>query len=83
VYLHGLYLNILFIFNSLHQVCIGIEIANMERKERVSLNFRELSPDFGRLVWLAPKAGSCDRASGSLRESAGKSGVVSASGFSQ
>jgi hypothetical protein len=44
--LHGFYLNILFIFNSLHQVCIGIEIANMENKESVELNLRELSPDF-------------------------------------
>jgi len=38
-------LNILFIFSGLHQICIGIEIANMETKERViELNFRELSP---------------------------------------
>lgn len=34
--LHGIYLNILFIFSGLHQICIGIEIAIMETKERVS-----------------------------------------------
>jgi hypothetical protein len=70
------YAGIMFVLNSLHQLYIGTEIAIKDVKSnRIELNFRELSPAFGRLSWLVVKeAGPCDRASGSLRENAGELG---------
>ena len=51
--LHGFYINILFIFSVLRQVCIGIKIANIVSKREDRAQFQGVEPGFfGRLAGL-------------------------------